>query len=263
VTAGLGRVLVVAGSDSGGGAGIQADLRTIATLGAFGMTAITAVTAQNTLGVTGVHTLPATFVRDQMLAVLDDLGADAIKIGMLANAEIAAAVADMLDHPAAAGIPVVLDTVFLATRGGALLDPPGVEVLRRRLLPRAFLVTPNLPEAAALTGLPVTTLAEMEQAATALLAMGARNVLLKGGHLAGNDLVDLLAGPDGHRVFCHPRIESAHTHGTGCTLSSAIAALLAQGRALEPAVNEAIAYVQRAIGNAPGFGAGNGPLGQA
>jgi len=256
-----GRVLIVAGSDSGGGAGVQADLKTIALLGGYGMTAITAVTAQSTVGVFGVHTMPAYFVRDQMKAVLDDLGADAIKIGMLATGEIAEAVADMLDHPAAAVIPVVLDTVMLATSGGALLDPQGIDVLRERLLPRAFLVTPNLPEAEALTGLPIRDLAGMETAAAALLALGARNVLLKGGHLPGDDLIDLLVGQEGRAEFRHRRVESRHTHGTGCTLSSAVAVLLAQGQSLAEAVGAGIDYVQRGIMLAPGFGKGNGPIG--
>jgi hydroxymethylpyrimidine/phosphomethylpyrimidine kinase len=258
-----GRVLIVAGSDSGGGAGIQADLKTIARLGGHGMTAITAVTAQNTLGVFGVHAVPAGFVRDQMRAVLDDIGADAIKIGMLANGAIADAVADMLESPAAAHLPVVLDTVIAATRGGTLLDAAGVEILRRRLLPRAFLVTPNLPEASALTGLAVADPADMERAADALLAMGARNVLLKGGHLPGDDLVDLLIGEHGRREFRHARIHSRHTHGTGCTLASAIAVGLAHGAPLVDAVAAAITYVETAIRNAPGFGEGNGPLGLA
>jgi hydroxymethylpyrimidine/phosphomethylpyrimidine kinase len=255
------RVLVVAGSDSGGGAGIQADLKTIALLGGYGMTAITAVTVQNTLGVQAIHTLPPYFVRDQMRAVLDDLGADAIKIGMLANGEIAAAVADVLDQHAAAAVPVVLDPVMLATSGAPLLDQDGVGVLRQRLLPRAYVITPNLPEAEALTGLPINDLAGMEAAVAALLQLGARNVLLKGGHLPGDELVDLLVGREGRMEFRHPRIASRHTHGTGCTLSSAIATRLAQGESLGAAVENAIAYVRAAIGKAPGFGRGNGPLG--
>ena len=256
-----GRVLVVAGSDSGGGAGIQADLRTIARLGGFGMTAITALTAQNTLGVSDVHVPPASFVVEQMRVVLDDLGADAIKIGMLANAEITGAVADVLESPLAAGIPVVLDTVITSKSGAMLLDGPGLDTMRRRLLPRAALITPNLPEAEALTGFRISDAESMERAAEALIAMGARNVLLKGGHLPGDELVDLLVGAEGRSELRHARIPSRHTHGTGCTLSSAIAAGLAQGMALGDAVGRAVAYVQEGIRNAPGFGRGNGPLG--
>jgi hydroxymethylpyrimidine/phosphomethylpyrimidine kinase len=256
-----GRVLVVAGSDSGGGAGIQADLRTIARLGGYGMTAITAVTAQNTLGVSAVHVLPASFVVEQMGVVLGDLGADTAKIGMLANAEITEAVAEMLDSPLAAGIPVVLDTVITSKNCAVLLDASGLDTMRRRLLPRAFLITPNLPEAEALTGLTIADADSMTRAADALLVMGARNVLLKGGHLPGDDLVDLLVGQDGKSEFRHARIASRHTHGTGCTLSSAIATGLGQGMKLNDAVSRAIAYVQQGIRNAPGFGRGNGPLG--
>jgi hydroxymethylpyrimidine/phosphomethylpyrimidine kinase len=263
VTAQKGRVLVVAGSDSGGGAGIQADLKTVAAFGGYGMTAITAVTAQNTLGVFGVHTIPAAFVRDQMIACLDDIGADAIKIGMLAGAGIADAVADVLESPAAAGLPVVLDTVTRATSGAALLDAAGVDVLKRRLIPRATLITPNLPEAEALTGVATDDASGMMAAAEALLAMGARNVLLKGGHLPGDQLVDVLAGREGRAEFRHLRIASRHTHGTGCTLAAAIAACLAQGCPLAEAVGRAIGYVQAAIRNAPGLGQGAGPLGHA
>jgi hydroxymethylpyrimidine/phosphomethylpyrimidine kinase len=261
VTAPTGRVLIVAGSDSGGGAGIQADLKTVAASGAYGMTAITAVTAQNTLGVSSIHRLPAALVRDQMLSCLDDIGADIIKIGMLGDAEIAAVVADVLDSPAASRIPVVLDTVMRATAGGDLIDRAGLSVLRDRLIPRALLVTPNLPEAAALTGILAHDLASMTEAADALLTMGARNVLLKGGHLPGDALLDLLIGRDDRAEFRHPRVASRHTHGTGCTLASAIAAGLAQGIPLGAAVARGVDYVQAAIRNAPGLGRGNGPLG--
>jgi hydroxymethylpyrimidine/phosphomethylpyrimidine kinase len=180
---------------------------------------------------------------------------------MLANGAIAEAVADMLDSPRCAGIPLILDTVMSATAGGTLLDPAGVDALRRRLIPRAFVVTPNLPEAAALTGLAVCDTAGMERAADALQALGARNVLLKGGHLEGDALLDLLVGSDGRAEFPHARIASRHIHGTGCTLASAIATLLAQGVALEAAAGRAILHVQAAIRAAPGFGRGNGPLG--
>jgi hydroxymethylpyrimidine/phosphomethylpyrimidine kinase len=253
-----GRVLIVAGSDSGGGAGIQADLRTVSALGGFGMTAITALTAQNTLGVFGVHPVPPEFIIQQMRVVLDDIGADAIKIGMLGSAEIAEAAADFLET---IDIPVVLDPVMVSTSGSALLDAPGAAAMKQRLLPKALLLTPNLREAEALTGLRIDGLAAMEQAAEQLLGFGPRNVLLKGGHLDGDELIDLLIGQDGRTEFHHPRIDTRHTHGTGCTLASAVAVGLAQGLALRDAVAGARDYVQAAIRNAPGFGRGNGPLG--
>lgn len=254
-----GRVLIVAGSDSGGGAGIQADLRTVNALGGYGMTAITALTAQNTLGVFGIHPVPPEFVVQQMHVVLDDIGADAIKIGMLGSAEIVEAVAAMLDTVDT--IPVVLDPVMISTSGSPLLDESGVAALRSRLLPKAVLLTPNLAETEALTGIRIVDLAAMDAAARRLLADGARNVLIKGGHLDGDALVDLLVGADGRAEFRHPRIATRHTHGTGCTLASAVAAGLAQGLPLVQAVGAAHDYVQTAISNAPGFGAGHGPLG--
>ncbi len=246
-----GRVLAVAGSDSGGGAGMQADIKTITALGGHVMTAVTALTAQNTLGVLGVHPVPADFVAQQMRVVLQDIGADAIKIGMLCNAVIVEAVADVLASPVAAGIPVVLDPVMAATRGGVLLDAAGVAAMHIQLLPRATLFTPNLPEAEALTGLRVSDLSGMERAALALLDEGAGNVLLKGGHLDGDDLIDLLVSCDGRQEFRHPRIKSRHTRGTGCMLSSAIATGLAQGLRLPDAVEAGIGHVQTAIRAAP------------
>ena len=254
-----GRVLIVAGSDSGGGAGIQADLRTVSALGGFGMTAITALTAQNTLGVFGVHSVPPDFVAQQMRVVLNDIGADAIKIGMLGSAEIAKVVADVLNtiDP----IPLVLDPVMISTSGSALLDAQGATAMKDRLIPKSLLLTPNLREAEALTGLTVDTLSAMEKAADRLLGLGARNVLIKGGHLTGDELIDLLVGQDGRTEFRHPRIDTCHTHGTGCTLASAVATGLARGLALRDAVDVAHAYVQKAIRNAPGLGRGNGPLG--
>jgi hydroxymethylpyrimidine/phosphomethylpyrimidine kinase len=222
------------------------------------MTAITALTAQNTMGVFGVHPVPPDFIIQQMRVVLDDIGADAIKIGMLGSAEIAEAVADLLET---IDLPVVLDPVMVSTSGSALLDAPGAMAMKQRLLPKALLLTPNLREAEALTGLRVDSLAAMEQAAGQLLGLGARNVLLKGGHLDGDALIDLLVGQDGRAEFRHPRIETRHTHGTGCTLASAVAVGLAQGLTLHDAVANAHDYVQKAIRNAPGLGQGNGPLG--
>jgi hydroxymethylpyrimidine/phosphomethylpyrimidine kinase len=255
-------VLIVAGSDSGGGAGIQADLKTVAAMGGYGMTAITALTAQNTLGVSAIHPVHAEFVAAQMRAVLDDIGVDAIKIGMLGNGAIAACVADILDEPSLRGIPVILDTVMAASSGHYLLDEDGADVMKRRLIPRADLVTPNLIECARLTGIEPCDLDGMRRAAAAFLGMGARTVLVKGGHLDGNGLIDLLTGAYGERVFHHDRITSSHTHGTGCTLASAIATGLALGAPLTDAVEAAIAYVQIAIRAAPGLGRGNGPLGR-
>ena len=256
-----GRVLIVAGSDSGGGAGIQADLKTVSALGGFGMTAITALTAQNTLGVFGVHPVPPEFVIRQMRVVLDDIGADAIKIGMLGSAEIADAVAGFLETIDLGAMPIVLDPVMISTSGSTLLDAPGAVAMKQRLIPKATVLTPNLSEAAALTGLRIDGAAAMETAAGHLLRAGARNVLIKGGHLAGDELIDLLIGQDCRAEFRHPRIETRQTHGTGCTLASAIATGLARGLALIPAVRQAHDYVQTAIRAAPGLGRGNGPVG--
>ncbi len=255
-----GRVLIVAGSDSGGGAGIQADLKTVAALGGYGMTAITALTAQNTLGVFGVHPVPAEFVAQQMRVVLDDIGADAIKIGMLGTAAIVAAVADVLDEYA--DIPVILDTVLASTSGHALLDAEGVTLLKQRLIPRALLVTPNLAEAEILTGIAAQDLDGMRRAAGAILAVGAGNVLVKGGHLAGAMLTDLLVGTDRGETFSHPKIATRHTHGTGCTLASVIATRVALGMSLDRGVADGCAYIQAAIRAAPDLGSGKGPLGQ-
>jgi hydroxymethylpyrimidine/phosphomethylpyrimidine kinase len=256
-----GRVLIVAGSDSGGGAGIQADIRTVTALGGYAMTAITALTAQNTLGVFGIHPVPAEFVAQQMRVVLEDIGADAIKIGMLGSADVVEAVADVLDSPFASGIPVVLDPVMAATRGGALLDVAGVAAMRRRLLPKTMLFTPNLPEAEVLTGMTIEDTAGMRDAAMRLCNLGPRNVLLKGGHLDGDELIDLLVGSDGRGEFRHARIRSRHTHGTGCVLSSAITTALARGLTVDASVRSGVAYIQAAIRTAPALGRGRGPLG--
>jgi hydroxymethylpyrimidine/phosphomethylpyrimidine kinase len=255
-----GRVLVVAGSDSGGGAGIQADIKTVTALGGYAATAVTALTAQNTLGVLEILPVPAAFVRRQMEAVLDDIGADCIKTGVLYDAAVIAAVADTLD--AAAPVPLVVDPVMVSTSGTPLLDARAVEILNRRLIGRATVVTPNAPEAEALTGLAVTTFDDRRRAADRLLALGAGAVLLKGGHVRGGGGVeDLLVEAGGATsVFVAPRQATRHTHGTGCTLASAIAVGLAQGLALRPAVDRAHAYLQEAIRTAPGYGGGHGPL---
>jgi hydroxymethylpyrimidine/phosphomethylpyrimidine kinase len=251
-----GRVLIIAGSDSGGGAGVQADIKTVTALGGYAATAITAITVQNTLGVTAVHPIPPAIVAAQAEAVLSDIGADAIKIGMAGEA--AEAIADLL--AAWPGIPVVLDPVMIAKGGAALTDTRGVETLKRRLLPLAALVTPNAPEAAMLTGLAVETTDDLRRAGEVLLAAGCPAVLMKGGHVAGERVVDILMTVAGESTFEGPRIETRHTHGTGCTLASACAAGLAQGLSLEPAVARAWGYVAEAIRRAPGFGAGAGPL---
>ncbi len=258
----LGRVLVIAGSDSGGGAGIQADIKTITALGAYAATAITALTAQNTLGVHGVLPVPPAFIRQQIEVVMGDIGADVVKIGMLGDTATIEAVAEAL-LAYAPGVPVVLDPVMVAKGGQALLAQQAVAELRRRLLPGTAVLTPNLPEAEALTSARVRTEVEMRSAASALLAMGVSAVLLKGGHLDSDTVVDLLAQPDGMEAFAAPRITTRHTHGTGCTTASAVAAGLAQGRSLRQAVLRARAYVRSAIAAAPGLGQGHGPLDHA
>jgi hydroxymethylpyrimidine/phosphomethylpyrimidine kinase len=255
------RVLSVAGSDSGGGAGIQADLKTIAALGCYGMTAITALTAQNTLGVRSIHGVPPAILGDQIDAVIEDIGVDAVKIGMLHSPEIVLALTAAIDRHALKNI--VLDPVMVATSGAVLIDNPAIEVLVRELFPRAMLVTPNLDEAALLVGRPLRNAQDMERAADELLARGARAVLLKGGHLPGDTVIDLLVSAEGGKHWMQaPRIHSANTHGTGCTLSSAIAAGLALGQPLQEAVEMARAYVRAAMlaGAKVKTGAGGGPL---
>jgi len=255
-----GRVLIVAGSDSGGGAGIQADIKSVTALGGYAMTAITALTAQNTLGVFGIHAVPEAFIRQQIELCLTDIGADCIKTGMLATAGTIETVVTALGE-FARGIPLVADPVMVAKGGAALLEPSAVDAVRRLLLPRATLLTPNVPEAEALTGRKIGSRADMEAAGRALLALGPQAVLMKGGHLPGAVVFDLLVTGDGPaRAFESPRIETRHTHGTGCTLASAIAAGLAQKMTLADAVARARAYVQAAIRAAPGYGRGHGPL---
>ncbi|MBP2308134.1 bifunctional hydroxymethylpyrimidine kinase/phosphomethylpyrimidine kinase [Azospirillum melinis] len=254
-----GRVLIVAGSDSGGGAGIQADIKAVSALGAYAMTAIAALTAQNTTGVYGVVPVDPAFVALQMKLVLEDIGADAVKIGMLANAPVIEAVAAEYEARAV-NVPLVLDPVMIAKSGHHLLDPDAVLTLRRRLLPLAEVVTPNLPEAEALTDLPIRDLDDMRRAAELMLSFGPKSVLLKGGHLEDDTLYDLLLTEEGETVFEGRRVHTPHTHGTGCTLSSAIAAGLAQGLNPRDAVARARRYVETAILTAPGLGHGHGPL---
>lgn len=261
MTSHQGRVLIIAGSDSGGGAGIQADIKTVTMLGGYAATAVTAVTVQNTLGVQAIHAVPPAVVAAQIRAVLEDLGADAIKIGMLGDAATVAAVADALS--AADETPLVLDPVMAAKGGEPLLADDAVDAIKSLLLPHATIVTPNAPEAARLTGAPATTALELEAAGQALIDAGAGAAMMKGGHVAGDEVVDLLVSPDGVKPLSNPRIPTEHTHGTGCTLASAIAAGLALGQSLHDAVVRAHAYVYVAIAKAPGFGQGRGPLNHA
>ena len=255
------RLLTIAGSDSGGGAGIQADLKTFSALGCFGMSAITALTAQNTTGVRAIHGVPPDMLHDQIDAVLEDIGVDAVKIGMLHSPEIVKVVAEAIDRHA---LPhVVLDPVMVATSGAVLIDSPAIAALVRELFGRAVLVTPNLDEASLLVGRSLSNEQDMQAAAHELLAKGARAVLVKGGHLAGEVVSDLLqvegAAPHWMRA---PRIHTHNTHGTGCTLSSAIAAHLALGMPLMDAVEAARTFVRGALaaGAAVKTGQGGGPL---
>ncbi len=257
---GLARVLIVAGSDSGGGAGIQADIKAVTALGGYASTAITALTAQNTLGVQGIHDIAPTFIAEQMEVVLDDIGADCLKTGMLRTADVIEAVCAVIEDKAA-DVPVVIDPVMVAKGGAALLDASAIAAVIENLIPRARIVTPNVPEAAALVGSDIVTTNDLVNAADRLLALGARAVLVKGGHLAGDVVVDVLAEAEGEKqVFEAPRIDTLHTHGTGCTLASAIAAGIGQGMELLDAVARARDYVRLAIARAPGIGSGHGPL---
>ncbi len=251
------RILIVAGSDSSGGAGIQADIKTVTMLGGYAATAITAVTVQDTTGVHAVHGIPPEIIVAQMRSMIDDIGVDVVKLGMMGGAEVIAAVADVLRTVT---VPIVLDPVMVAKGGASLLDDDAVAALMT-LLPLATLVTPNTPELAALTGVEIEDEGDALLAAQELLGLGTRAVLAKGGHLAGDEVVDWLVTRNGHTRFAAPRIASRHTHGTGCTLASAIAVGLGRGEALVDAVAAARAYVAGAILHAPGFGAGHGPLG--
>jgi hydroxymethylpyrimidine/phosphomethylpyrimidine kinase len=255
-----GRVLIIAGSDSGGGAGVQADIKTVTALGGYATTAITAITVQNTRGVFGVHPIPLEVIEAQARAVLDDIGTDAIKTGMLGDAATVKLVGKLLE---AAGVPAVIDPVMVAKGGQALLAADAVRAVVEHLIPRATLLTPNAPEAEVLTGIEVRSTAGLQRAGEALLAMGARAVLMKGGHIPGATVVDLLITPAAQTRFETGRIETRHTHGTGCTLASACAAGLAQGLGLDASVARARDYVLEAIRRAPGFGAGAGPLDHA
>jgi len=253
----MNKILTIAASDSGGGAGIQADIKTITVLGAYAMSALSAVTAQNTLGVNGIHALPAAFVREQVDAVMSDIGATAVKTGMLLNAEIITAVAAALQHY---GIEcIVVDPVMQATSGDSLIENDALGALRERLLPLAALVTPNLDEAALLAGFPVTTIEHMQQAAEAIHAMGPAAVLVKGGHLEGT-CIDVLFDGQSHHLFEGSRIDTPHTHGTGCTLSAAIAVMLGRGLGLRDAIDQARQFLTGALRSASSLGSGSSPV---
>jgi hydroxymethylpyrimidine/phosphomethylpyrimidine kinase len=253
----IARVLTIAGSDSGGGAGIQADLKTFTVFGVFGMTAITALTVQNTRGVTDVYTVPASFVRKQIDAVVSDIGVDAVKTGMLVNAEIIAAVADAVRTHRVT--PLVVDPVLAAQSGAALLAGEALDALRRELIPLASLVTPNIHEAEALTGVAIGSVADMRRAAHALIEQGARASLVKGGHLGGAESVDVLDDGKTQLEFASPRLPTPHTHGTGCQLSAAITAHLARGLPLPAAVERAKRFITLAIQHGLAIGHGTGP----
>jgi len=257
-SAAMGRVLIVAGSDSGGGAGIQADIKTVTAFGAYAATAVSAITVQNTLGVSDVFPLDPELIVAQMRAVLDDIGADVVKTGMLHSVAVIEAVSQELDERD--GVKLVVDPVMVATSGDALLEDDAMIALRNLLVPAATILTPNMPEAARLTGRPVETLDDQKRAGDALMGLGPSAVLVKGGHGQGPDVHDVLVTQESIEVMSSPRIDSVHTHGTGCTLASAIAALLSHGVEMREAVSIARDYVHEAILTAPGFGKGHGPL---
>ena len=252
-----GRVLAIGGSDASGGAGVQADIKTITLLGGYAASAITAVTVQDTRRIHAIHPIPPDVVVAQARAVLDDIGADAIKTGMLGSKAVVEALAELL---AGLTVPIVVDPVMAATTGAALLEPDAVETLRDRLVPLAALLTPNAPEAERLTGLSIAATDDLRRAGEALLRMGARAVLMKGGHVPGERVVDILMTGVGESRFTSERIATRHGHGTGCTLASACAVGLAQGLDLQAAVARAHAYVAEALRRAPGFGGGHGPI---
>lgn len=254
-----GRVLVIAGSDSGGGAGIQADIKSITALGGYAMTAITALTAQNTKGVFGVFGVDPAFIGKQIALCLDDIGADAIKTGMLNDAPVIEAVSDAIESHGR-GLPLIVDPVMVAKGGERLLEDTAIDTLKRRLIVLSSVLTPNIPEAEALSGMTIEGPEDMPHAAEMLRTLGPDAVLLKGGHLPTSKIHDVLATDDGVEELVSERIDSKHTHGTGCTLASALATGLAQGLAMRDAVVRARDYVQEAIRSAPGYGQGQGPV---
>ncbi|MCH7855244.1 MAG: bifunctional hydroxymethylpyrimidine kinase/phosphomethylpyrimidine kinase [Gemmatimonadetes bacterium] len=250
--------LTIAGSDSGGGAGIQADLKTFHAFGVFGCSALTAVTAQNTIEVAAIYPLPEEIVREQIRAVAADIPPDAVKTGMLVSEALVKCVAHAIEEH---GLPnYVLDPVMISTSGHRLLDKEAEDTIRRKLVPLATVVTPNLDEARILTGLPIEAPGDLAEAARAILDLGAQATLVKGGHFTGDEAVDLLLTEEGEHVWSRPRLNTSAGHGTGCTLSAALAAGLAAGRPLVDAAAAAVDFVARALASAPGLGAGRGPL---
>lgn len=258
----MGRVLIIAGSDPSGGAGIQADIKTVTALGQYAAAAITALTVQNTLGVKEAVGVEPRIINEQITAVLEDVGADVIKTGMLHSVEVVNTVVESILSNGFAG-PIVVDPVMVASSGDHLLDDTAVALIRERLIPLSALVTPNLPEAEVLTGQKVSTPDEMKQAGQTILEMGAPAVLMKGGHLNADRLTDFLITKDKTTEIAAPKVATRHTHGTGCSYASAFSSLLAAGYSLDQAFPVAHAFVQSAIAEAPGFGAGHGPLGHA
>lgn len=253
-----GRVLIIAGSDSGGGAGIQGDIKTVSALGGYAMTAITALTAQNTLGVFGIHPVPEEFIAQQIDLCLSDIGADVVKTGMLHSAGV---IETVVKH-VPADIPLIVDPVMVAKGGAPLLEEEALHVLKTQLIPRATIITPNLPEAELLLGRKIPEDQRRTDAAMELLALGSQAVLLKGGHGKGSELCDVLVSYEGEPLVLRAkRMNTRHTHGTGCAFASAIATEFAKGLSLAHAVTNAHVYIQHAIGRAPGLGQGNGPLG--
>lgn len=254
----FGRVLIIAGSDSGGGAGIQGDIKTVTCLGGYAATAITALTAQNTLGVFGIHDVPEDFIAKQIRLVLDDIGADALKTGMLNNESVIETVAESIaPYP---HIPLVLDPVMFAKGGASLLPEAALSCLKKLLIPRAEIITPNIPEAEYLADMGIKNIADMHVAIKKILAFGCQAVLLKGGHLSGETVTDILLTKAGETIFEQQRIDSSNTHGTGCALASAIATGIAQKMPLIDAVSRARNYVLEAIKTAPNIGKGHGAL---
>ena len=257
-----GRVLICAGSDSGGGAGIQADIKTVTALGCFAATAITALTSQNTKGVFNVLDIPTSFLRQQMTVVLEDIGADVIKTGMLHSAEVIRTISNTLESLGDSS-SLVVDPVMVAKGGHSLLQTSAIDALKIELIPKAHVLTPNIPEAEVLAGIEITSVDDMRRAGECLLRMGARSVLIKGGHLTDDTLTDILLTQSEEKFYSSPRLKTVHTHGTGCTLASAVAAGIAQGLELQIATDRARKYVFEAIRSAPGLGAGHGPLNHA
>lgn len=258
------RVMTIAGSDSGGGAGIQADLKTFLANGCFGTSVITAITAQNTCGVSAIHPVPVDIIAAQLRDVLTDIGTDGVKIGMLHSNEVITSLATSFQELLPGDCPLVLDPVMVATSGDRLIEDDAVAALKEKLIPQATLITPNLPEAAVLLGEELASAEDVRQAAVSLGQRFATNVLVKGGHMPGEHLVDVLYVQDGRRLVSweNRRVDTSNSHGTGCTLSSAIAAWLARGMALEEAVDAGIRYLQRSLQSGAGYslGHGSGPV---